>query len=49
MNGEIVAEIIARELVKEGVNPVQAARIGRNIAVLLEAINGRYAPTDRHI
>lgn len=49
MTEDIVAEIISRELVKEGVNSVQAFRIGTNIAKLLEAVNGRYSSTDRHV
>lgn len=49
MTEEITAEIIARELEKEGVNSVQAHRIGKNIAKVLGALRGKYAVTDRHI
>lgn len=47
ITSEITAEIIARELTKEGVNHVQAFRIAKNIVQLLEAIDGRYSSTDR--
>jgi len=43
---EIVASIVARELEKEGVNPIQALRIGGAIAKVLGAMDGSHTVTD---
>lgn len=45
----IVIGVVARELEKEGVGPVQAARIGKAVAAALGALHGGNAAADRHI
>jgi hypothetical protein len=42
----IIAEIVKRELAKEGVGEIQALRIGKLIAKALEIRHGRHAVTD---
>lgn len=45
----VIIGVVARELEKEGVNPIQAARIGKAVATLLEALHGSNTVADRHI
>lgn len=45
----IVIGVVVRELEKEGVNPIQAMRIGKTVAKALEALRGISSSTDRHI
>jgi len=45
----ITIGVVARELEKEGVGPIQANRIGKAVAAALGALHGRHTATDRHI
>lgn len=45
----IIIGVVARELEKEGVNPIQAMRIGKAVARALEALHAGNSATDRHI
>jgi len=45
----IIIGVVARELEKEGVNPIQAMRIGKVVAKALEALHATDTPADRHI
>lgn len=45
----IIIGVVARELEKEGVGSIQAARIGKTVAKALEALHATSSPTDRHI
>ena len=45
----IVIGVVAKELEKEGVGPIQANRIGKIVATALGALHGCNTSADRHI